>query len=111
MSHPGLGELYLKICLGASLGGEMAPECHGKLDLGSTSPVLEFWLRIQSQDSNYKKKFIWKVTEVGKVSQLGMGFGKKAKDGTLELRKEKGKGNVPGGKKRGRGRAVLGSSA
>ena len=29
-----------------------------------------------------------------------------AKEGFLELRRGKGKGNMPGGKKRGRGRAV-----
>ena len=35
-----------------------------RLDLGSATSVLEFWLRnIQSQDSDYKRKFIEKVTE------------------------------------------------
>lgn len=57
-------------------------------DLGSATSVLEFCLkRIESQGSNYKRKFIQEVTEVGEMSCRGSGLSKhvtEAKEGALE---------------------------
>ena len=55
--------------------------------------------KIQSQDSNYKRKFILKIAEV-EVSGTRNELRKQvtgAKEGPLEQRRKRGKGNVPGG--------------
>ena len=77
----------------------MAPECHRQWDLASATSGFYFWLKsIQSQGSNFKRMFIWKVR--GRKSEPdGRGLREQAaeaKEGALELRKGKGKGNMPG---------------
>ena len=66
--------------------------------------MLEFWLRIQSQYSNYKRKFICNATDIEEVSGRRNGLRKQVtevKEGPLKFRKEKCKGPILGRGKEG----------
>ena len=69
---------------------------------GFSNSILEFWLRKNSESRlKYKENFILKLTEVEEVSRRRNGLRKQvteAKEGPLELRRQRGRENVPGGR-------------
>ena len=84
----------------------MASECHQWLDLGSATSVLEFWLRKNSEPRLKLQEKVYLESRTGRKSEpVGCRFRKQvtqAEEGPLELRKDKGKANRPGGRPGGR---------